>query len=127
MGGYEVSLINVKPQKLVSCRVREWGSKVMYVGILSIQTGIYTVCHLSDENDVFTGYQLVPADTFAYITDTVDGYLYSKVNAPLVPSAVLFKKPTWRIYIPHIGLSTDFPDEPTEKNVKAFLEGLNAC
>lgn len=120
-------VISIKPQKLVQCRVREWGGKVMYVGILSIQTGIYTVCHLSDENDVFTGYQLVPADTFAYTTDTIEGYLYSKVSAPLVPSAVLFKKPTWRIYIPHIGLSTDFPSEPTEKNVKAFLEGLNAC
>ena len=54
MGGYAVSLIYVKPQKLVLCRVREWGGKVMYVGILSIQTGLYTVCYLSDENDVFT-------------------------------------------------------------------------
>lgn len=120
-------VISVKPQKLVQCRVREWRGKVMYVGILSIQTGIYTVCYLSNENDVFTGYQLIPADTFAYTTDTIEGYLYSKNNAPWVPSAVLFKKPTWKIYIPYIGLSTDFSDEPTEKNVKAFLEGLNAC
>lgn len=126
MGGYAVSII-FKPQKLIQCKVREWGGKVMYVGILSIQTGLYTVYHVSDENDVFTDYQLVPADTFTYTTDTVNGYLYSKVNAPLVPSAVLFKNSTWKIYIPHIGLSTDFPDEPTEKNVKAFLEGLNAC
>ena len=116
-----------KPQKLIQCKVREWGGKVMYVGILSIQTGLYTVCHVSDENDIFTEYQLVPANTFTYTTDTVNGYLYSKVNALLVPSAVLFKNPTWKIYIPHIGLSTDFPNEPTEKNVKAFLEGLNAC
>ena len=116
-----------KPQKLIQCKVREWGGKVIYIGILSIQTGIYTVCNVSDENDVFTKYQLVPADTFTYTTDTVNGYLYSKVNAPLVPSAILFKNPTWKIYIPHIGLSTDFPDEPTEKNVEAFLEGLNAC
>ena len=119
MGGYEM---------LIKCKVREWGGKVIYIGILSIQTGIYTVCHLSDEKDVFTEYQLVPADTFTYTTDTVDGYLYSKVNAPLVPSAVLYKHSNeWRIYVPHIGLSTDFPDEPTENNVKAFLEGLNAC
>lgn len=116
-----------KPQKLIQCRVREWGGKVIYIGILSIQTGIYTVCHLSNENDVFTGYQLVPADTFTYTTATINGYLYSKVNAPLVPSAVLFKKLTWKIYIPHLGLSTDFPDEPTEKNVEAFMEGLSAC
>ena len=126
MGGYAVSII-FKPQKLIQCKVREWGGQVKYIGILSIQTGLYTVCHVSDENDVFTGYQLVPADTFTYTTDTVNGYLYSKVNAPLVPSAVLFKNPTWKIYIPHIGLSTDFPNEPTEKNVEAFLEGLNAC
>ncbi len=126
MGGYAVSII-FKPQKLIQCRVREWGGQVKYIGILSIQSGLYTVCHVSDENDVFTGYQLVPADTFTYTTDTVNGYLYSKVSAPLVPSAILFKNPTWKIYIPHIGLSTDFPDEPTEKNVEAFLEGLNAC
>lgn len=126
MGGYAVSII-FKPQKLVPCKVREWGGQVKYIGILSIQTGLYTVCHLSDEKDVFTDYQLVPADTFTYTTDTINGYLYSKVNAPLVPSAILFKNFTWKIYIPHIGLSTDFPDEPTEKNVKAFLEGLNAC
>ena len=116
-----------KPQKLIQCKVREWGGQVKYIGILSIQTGLYTVCHVSDENDVFTEYQLVPADTFTYTTDTVNGYLYSKFNAPLIPSAVLFKNSTWKIYIPHIGLSTDFPDEPTEKNVEAFLEGLNAC
>lgn len=126
MGGYSMSVI-FKPQKLIQCKVREWGGKVMYIGILSIQTGLYTVCHVSDENDIFTEYQLVPANTFTYTTDTVNGYLYSKVNALLVPSAVLFKNPTWKIYIPHIGLSTDFPNEPTEKNVKAFLEGLNAC
>lgn len=116
-----------KPQKLIQCRVREWGGKVIYIGILSIQTGLYTVCHLSNEKDVFIEYQLVPADTFTYTTDTVNGYLYSKVSAPLVPSAVLFKNSTWKIYIPHLGLSTDFPDEPTGKNVEAFLEGLNAC
>ena len=117
-----------KPQKLIQCKVREWGGKVIYIGILStIQTGLYTVCHVSDENDVFTDYQLVPADTFTYTTDTIEGYLYSKVSTPLVPSAVLFKDSTWKIYIPHLGLSTDFPDEPTEKNVEAFLEGLNAC
>lgn len=126
MGGYEMSVI-FKPQKLIQCRVREWRDKVIYIGILSIQTGLYTVCQVSDENDVFTGYQLVPADTFTYSTDTVEGYLYSKVSAPLVPSAVLFKNSTWKIYIPHLGLSSDFPDEPTEKNVEAFLEGLNAC
>lgn len=126
MGGYAMSII-FKPQKLIQCKVREWGGKVMYVGILSIQSGLYTVCHVSDENDVFTEYQLVPADTFTYTTDTVNGYLYSKVYAPLVPSAILFKNFTWKIYIPHLGFSTDFPDEPTEKNVEAFLEGLNAC
>lgn len=116
-----------KPQKLIQCKVREWGGRVMYIGILSIQSGLYTVCHVSSENDVFTEYQLVSADTFTYTTDTVNGYLYSKISAPLVPSAILFKNHTWKIYIPHIGLSTDFPDEPTEKNVKSFLEGLNAC
>jgi hypothetical protein len=116
-----------KPQKLIQCKVREWGGKVIYIGILSIQTGLYTVCQVSNKNDVFTGYQLVPADTFTYTTDTVEGYLYSKVSAPLVPSAILFKNPTWRIYIPHLRLSSDFPNEPTEKNVEAFLEGLNAC
>lgn len=126
MGGYTMSII-FKPQKLIQCKVREWGGKVIYIGILSIQTGLYTVCHVSDEKDAFTEYQLVPADTFTYTTDTVNGYLYSKISAPLVPSAVLFKNSTWKIYIPHLGLSTDFPDEPTEKNVEAFLEGLNAC
>lgn len=120
MGGYEM---------LINCKVRQWQSRVIYIAILSLNTGVYTVCYLNTESDDFSGYSLVDSSTFEVSSDVVNGYLYSDKGL-LAPKAVLFRHTVaneWRIYVPHIGLSATFPNEPTEKNVKAFLEGLSAC
>lgn len=114
---------------LINCKVRQWQNRVIYIAILSVNTGVYTVCHLNTGSDSFSGYSLVDSSSFDVSSDVVNGYLYSNKGL-LAPKAVLFRHPDaneWRIYIPHIGLSTTFLAEPTEKNVKAFLEGLNAC
>ena len=120
MGGYKV---------LINCKVRQWQGRVIYIAILSLNTGVYTVCHLNTESDSFSGYSLVDSSSFDVSSDVINGYLYSNKGL-LAPKAVLYRYPDpddWKIYIPHIGLSTTFPNEPTEKNVKAFLEGLRAC
>lgn len=118
MGGYEV---------LINCKVRQWKGRVIYIAILSLNTGVYTVCHLNPESNAFSGYSLVDGKTFDVSSDVVNGYLYSDKGL-LAPKAVLYEDyGNWRIYVPYIGLSATFPNEPTEKNVKAFLEGLNAC
>lgn len=120
MGGYEM---------LINCKVRQWQGRVIYIAILSLNTGVYTVCHLNPESGAFSGYSLVDSSSFDVSSDVVNGYLYSDKGL-LAPKAVLYRYPDpdeWKIYVPHIGLSTTFPNEPTEKNVKAFLEGLNAC
>lgn len=118
MGSYEM---------LINCKVRQWNGRVIYIAILSLNTGVYTVCHLNTESNGFSGYSLVDGKTFDVSSDVVEGYLYSD-RGLLAPKAVLYEHfGNWRIYVPYLGLSTDFPDEPTEKNVKAFLEGLNAC
>ena len=114
---------------LINCKVRQWKGRVIYIAILSLNTGVYTVCHLNTESDSFSGYSLVDMNSFDVSSGVVNGYLYSDKGL-LTPKAVLYRYPDpdeWKIYIPHIGLNTTFPNEPTEKNVKAFLEGLNAC
>lgn len=118
MGGCEM---------LINCKVRQWKGKVTYIAILSLNTGVYTICYLNPESNSFSGYSLVDSKTFDVTSDVVIGYLYSD-RGLLAPIAVIYKYHIeWRIYIPYIGLSVTFPNEPTEKNVKAFLEGLNAC
>lgn len=112
---------------LINCKVRQWNGRVIYIAILSLTTGVYTVCHLNTESNSFSGYSLVDGRTFEVSSDVVEGYLYSNKRL-LAPKAVLYAHyGNWQIYVPYIGLSINFPDEPTEKNVKAFLEGLNAC
>ena len=109
---------------LIKCKVKPCKQGVLYIAILSSNTGVYTVCHLSYEPVNFSGYALVDDKTFEESADVVDGYLYSSKGI-LVPKAVLYKDyDKWRIYIPHTGLNTTFSNEPTEKNVRVFLEGL---
>lgn len=112
---------------LINCKVRQWQGRVIYIAILSLTTDVYTVCHVSTETDTFTGYNLVDAFTFDATSDVISGYLYT-IEGVLVPKAVLYKHYNeWRIYVPYLGLSTSFPKQPTDKSVKEFLEGLNAC
>lgn len=112
---------------LIGCKVRQWEGRVIYIAILSQTTDVYTVCHISTETDTFTGYSLVDGFTFDATSDVITGYLYSD-NGVLAPKAILYRRYNeWRIYVPHLGLSTTFPNKPTDRNVKEFLEGLNAC